>query len=235
MRKNLLIKIYLAVAAFLAALLTFPVECFGAIPSREIQDQLIKQAARELPKKAVIHLENAYSRTSIPRRGVTVSLLNSNSPLGLISFEAHWVDSNGATQKAFGSCVVKATALVAVSRAPIRHGESFQDSNIGFERRELSQFTTVGYYTDWQKLLPLRANGYIRPGTVIGASQAIVPSAVERGQVVDLIHTQGGLRIIAKVRALEAGLLKSWIRVENPSSKKVLLARVVAPGEVRLR
>ena len=151
-----------------------------------------------------------------------------------MQFEARW-PQGGFTKKIYGSVTVRASAPVAVTRVPVRNGEEFTDDNTAFEWRELGPLAVTGYYLDPQKARSLRANGFLRPGAVLGVGNTRLPSAVQAGQAVDLVMQQGRLRIVAKVKALEAGQMKSWVKVQNPSSKKILLARVTAPGEVTLR
>ena len=61
------------------------------------------------------------------------------------------------------------------------------------------------------------------------------PAEIRQGQMVDLIFNNNQLLISARMKALEHGRLGNWIRVENPNSKRVIRARVSAPGQVAIR
>lgn len=211
-----------------------PLQSLGAASVEKVaQNKLVNVLSKHLPKGVKVRLENVHARFQIPS-SATFAILNPHPPIGLVNFEARWAQGS-YTKKVFGSVTVKASAPVAVARGPIRHGEPLTEENVTFEMREINPFVGTGYYLDCAKVYTLRANGSLRPGAVLGLGNTSVASAVQAGQAVDLVLQQGRLRIVAKVKALESGQLKNWVRVENPSSKKIMLARVTAPGEVTLR
>jgi flagella basal body P-ring formation protein FlgA len=52
---------------------------------------------------------------------------------------------------------------------------------------------------------------------------------------VDLIRRKSDLVLVAKVKALQSGMQNQWVQVQNPSSGKILLARITGPGEVEIQ
>lgn len=203
------------------------------IPPPSVQKRLLSQMAKELPVKASIRLENWSMRISVPAQA-QVQINNPHPPLGVVSFETYWTEQ-GKPRRAFGSVTSRVTAPVAVVKAPIRHGEDFNDSNIEFQPRDLTVHSTTGYFLEKEKLSTVRASGYLKPGNVLGLNNTMAPNAIEAGQMVDLVHQAGLLRITAKVKALQSGQTRQWVKVENPTTKKSFLAKVTGPAEVHLR
>ncbi len=205
----------------------------SAQPHLRLESELESFLKRQIPKSERIEVERLRCRkTPVARAEFTV--LSPQHPLGLVSFEARWRVA-GELQKSICTAEVRAFAQVAIAETMIRHGESLSAGKVRFETRELSPLVQSGYYTDSAQLDPLTANGNIPAHSIIGYMHVQTPKAVYSGEWVDLILERGPVIIRAKVKALEAGQLKSWIRVENPSSKKVLLAQVVRAGEVKIR
>lgn len=222
--------LFIVAAMFFASTLAHaaPWGAHGEPPSK-----LYAAIQKELPKGMKLRLENFSARFLIPK-SAGFSILSPHPPIGLINFEAHWPEG-GFMKKVFGTVTVRASAQVVVAATPIRHGETITEENTSLEWRDINPFAATGYFMAQSKVVNLRANGYVRPGAVLGVGNTLAASAVRAGQAVDLVVEQGRLRIVAKVKALEAGQVKGWVRVENPSSKKILLARVTGPGEVTLK
>ena len=166
-----------------------------SLTERELRGLIQASALTELPTRAKVHVGQISVRgaaLSSIAKNASVSLLSPHPPLGLVNFEISWWEKE-SERKAFGTTVIKASLPIAVAKAPISHGEPFTLENVGFEERELGQFANTGYYSDWEKLRELRANGVVRPGTVIGISNAQRAYAVKLGQLVECHSDRGPL------------------------------------------
>jgi flagella basal body P-ring formation protein FlgA len=100
---------------------------------------------------------------------------------------------------------------------------------------EITQLGTGNYFNEMKSLNNLQVLGYIRAGSVISSHQTQEPYVVQRGQKVDLVHEKNNMRISVQVQALENGRKNDWIRVENPSSHKIITAKVNTNDEVLLK
>ena len=60
------------------------------------------------------------------------------------------------------------------------------------------------------------------------------PPAVEKGASVQMLLTGGGMALAVQGQALDAGAVGERIRVLNPSSRAVVEATVIGPGQVRV-
>jgi flagella basal body P-ring formation protein FlgA len=158
-------------------------------------------------------------------KGMEARLLNPERPFGLVAFEA-----GGTT----GTAEVRVMAKVLVARVAIRDGEPFTTDNTAFEERELSRIGLGGYHTELTTLSALRARGRLQAGSVITTSRTQSPVLIQPGQTVELSVDRNGLQVKARVEALQRGRDQEWIRVRNPSTRKVLQAKVVGEGAVSL-
>jgi flagella basal body P-ring formation protein FlgA len=187
----------------------------------------------KLPSGFRAEVESIFLNEPAPA-DARIESITPDPPLGSISFQVAWSDSTGF-RHTFGTASVKGYAKVALSKLPLQNSESFTEANTLFEEREITTLLNRGYYTSFEDLRRLKARGYVRAGQVLGVAQTQVPWLVVRGQNVDLTYRRGALSVTAKVTALENGHQGDWIRVQNPSSRKTLQARVVRGGEVETR
>jgi flagella basal body P-ring formation protein FlgA len=195
-------------------------------------DVLRKAVAPRLPARARIEVEIARIPSPKPSEW-TITGFTPDQPLGLVNFEAQ-ATIEGRLLRGQGAATIRAYIPVAVATAPISHGEELGIKNVRFEEREISRFTQTGYFID-KTVVGRRAKGAITIGQVIGVQNSQLPQVITPGQTVDLIRRKENLTLSAKVRALQGGIQDQWIQVQNPSSGKLFLARISAPGEVEIR
>jgi flagella basal body P-ring formation protein FlgA len=134
-----------------------------------------------------------------------------------------------------GTAQIKAYLPIAVATHPLSHGESLTEENTRFEERELSRFSQSGYFHTREQLSTRKVKGYLAAGQVISRFNCQLPPQVTPGQTVDLIRRKSDLVLVAKVKALQSGMQNQWVQVQNPSSGKILLARITGPGEVEIQ
>ncbi len=155
-------------------------------------------------------------------------------PLGLVNFEVLGTETPKGVRRSL-SATVHAFVPVAVATQPIGPGESFDVANTRFEEREISRLVQTGYFTDKALVFQRKSRSHIGPGKVIGSQNSQLPALVNAGETVNLKHVLGAMVLKAKVRSLQAGRQDQWVQVLNPSSGKLLLARVSGAGEVEVR
>ena len=203
----------------LALLLTSPAL---AAPSPEAA--LVKAVRAALGHPASVEVRSLSLNRPWPK-GAETRLLNPERPYGLVAFEA-----GGTT----GTAEVRVTAKVIVARVAIRDGEAFTSDNTRLEERELSRIGLGGYHTDLDTLSALRARGRLQAGSVVTTSRTQSPVLIQPGQTVELRVDRNGLQVKARVEALQRGRDQEWIRVRNPSTRKIIQAKVVGEGAVTL-
>lgn len=202
-------------------ILLFAASAFGAATPEAALEKAVRKS---LGHAATIEVHKVSLNRPWPGNA-EVRILNPDHPYGLVAFEGGGVN---------GTAEVRAVASVVVASTPIYDGDSFTSNNTRLEERELTRVAAGGYHTDLKTLAPMRARGRVMAGSVIGIRQTQAPVLVQPGQLVDLVIDRNGMKVKARVEALQRGRDQEWIRVRNPSTRKVLQAKVVEEGIVTL-
>lgn len=120
-----------------------------------------------------------------------------------------------------------------VARHPIPRGSEIQNENIEFVLRRYSQLR-YGYYSSANLLSNMEAKRNIKAGQVLTPGLIKAQKMVLRGQHITIVARSGGLNLRVKGKALMDGQKGQTIKVKNLSSKKLIYARVVSVGVVRV-
>lgn len=194
----------------------------------------LKQIAmRDWPNAVRIEISHFNLQTAAPE-GAVITQLSPRPALGAVSFEMEWSEK-GLSKQTRGSAIIKVYQSVAVAQKNLNHGDFFGSDAVTFKELEISRYHRTGLFTTWDELKDKVVKGFVRSGTVISAAQAQKPIEIQSGQMVDLLFENNQMLITARMKALESGRAGDWIRVENPTSKRVVRARVSAAGQVVLR
>lgn len=116
------------------------------------------------------------------------------------------------------------TDMVLASR-PILRNELIKEEDLKVERRLVASIPQ-GVFDDVDEIKGMRAKRKIGKDAVITGSDITLPELFKRGSMVSILLKKGGLAISAKGKAMEKGVKGQIIKVENISSKKVILAEV---------
>lgn len=128
---------------------------------------------------------------------------------------------------------VHATAPVMVPLRRIQPGEVLRSSDLRLVRMRVDRVNddVVRAADEAQGLTPRAVLMAERPIRVADLAR---PPAVEKGGTVQMLLNGGGIALAAQGQAMEAGAVGERIRVLNPSSRAVVEATVVGPGQVRV-
>ncbi|AUC53571.1 flagella basal body P-ring formation protein FlgA [Sagittula sp. P11] len=96
----------------------------------------------------------------------------------------------------------------------------------------IDQVTISGAYVSLDDVIGQESRYAIYPGRPLMIGSVGEPALVDRNQVVELIYSRGGLRIIAEGRALDRGAEGERIRVMNSDSRTVLFGTISPDGSV---
>lgn len=205
----------------------------GAFAHASWEKTLREAVAQRLPAKARIEVQ--ILSVSLDAVGkLEVVDFTPDQGMGYVSFAAQ-ATQGGRRLRGQGTATVKVFAPIAVANQALSHGDTLNERTVRFEERELGRYTQSGYFLSFEALGDRRAKGFVASAQVLGRNNTQSPPLVVQGQSVELIRRSGSLVLSAKVRALQAGGLDQWIQVQNPSSGKLFVARVSAPGEVEVR
>jgi flagella basal body P-ring formation protein FlgA len=89
-------------------------------------------------------------------------------------------------------------------------------------------------FKDTQDILGKRIRSGIRAGTMLTAGMVEEPLIIKKGDQVLIVAESEMLRVLASGRAKEAGAKGEMIKIENVNSKKIIFARVVDAGTVKV-
>lgn len=197
-------------------------------------NKLVRALLGQLPAKSEIELTSVHLEGAIPHNPVEVRITSPTAERGIAHFECVWREGS-FTRTRVGTASYQVRAPIAVATMPIRVGSSLGPHNTRFQVKSLAPFSTSGFYKEPSALKPLVAKMYIAPGTVISLHNAEAPPAISAGAMVEVLHMHRNLTLSMRARALQSGRLDEWIRVQHPTTRKILQARVTGNNAVELR
>jgi flagella basal body P-ring formation protein FlgA len=122
---------------------------------------------------------------------------------------------------------------VLVARHPITRGMAILNADLEFVLRRYSQLNH-GYYGSANLLTDMEAKRNIRAGQVLTPALLKAQKLVLRGQHITIIAQNGGLNLRVKGKALMDGQYGQTIKVQNLTSKKLIYAKVISSGTVKV-
>ena len=120
-----------------------------------------------------------------------------------------------------------------VARYPIPRGMMIQTDALEFVLRRYSQLNH-GYYGSAKLLANMEAKRNIKAGQVLTPNLVKAQKLVLRGQHITIVAQNGGLNLRVKGKALMDGQQGQTIKVKNLSSKRLIYARVISAGIVKV-
>jgi flagella basal body P-ring formation protein FlgA len=128
---------------------------------------------------------------------------------------------------------VHETVAVLVPVRRIQRGEVLRPSDLREQRLRAAQVNAdvARLPSDAVGMTPRTALMADRP---MRLAELVRPPAVEKGATVQMLLNGGGMALVAQAQALEAGAPGEHVRVLNPSSRAVVEATVIGPGQVRV-
>jgi flagella basal body P-ring formation protein FlgA len=89
-----------------------------------------------------------------------------------------------------------------------------------------------GAHNSMAEVIGQEAKYIIYPGRAVMQGSVGAPAVVQRNQMVEMVFTRGGLRIVAEGRALARGGVGDRIRVMNTGSRTVLFGTISSTGTI---
>lgn len=122
---------------------------------------------------------------------------------------------------------------VLIAHHPIVRGSILQKTDVEYAERLNSQLNR-GYYTSVNQLQYMEAKRSIKTGQVFTPGLLKAQKLVLRGQHITIIAQSGNLNLRVKGKALMDGQRGQTIKVRNLSSKKLIYAKVMSSGIVKI-
>jgi flagella basal body P-ring formation protein FlgA len=128
---------------------------------------------------------------------------------------------------------VRALAPVLVAARALPKGTVLREGDVREERRDRAALPP-GALGDLRFAVGQQLTRSLRAGTLLTEPLLVRPTLVARGQVVEVRYQRGALRIEGRGLAREDGRAGDLVRVENPSSQRVVTGRVDPAGVVHV-
>lgn len=91
------------------------------------------------------------------------------------------------------------------------------------------------YYTSFADLQGVQLRNRLRAGDIVTSNNLLVTDAVNRGEQISIVATNGTLSVRMSGEALDSGKVGDQVRVRNLQSGRVIRALVVGRGKVEVR
>lgn len=124
-------------------------------------------------------------------------------------------------------------ASIAVAASNLPRGHIITNKDVKMTRQKVSTLG-ISYADSVNAVVGKQLKRSIRSGDLLKSSVLGMPKIVSKGEKVKVVSTRGNLLVSANAMALETGELGEMISVQNTRSARVLDARVVGPGRVRV-
>ncbi len=120
---------------------------------------------------------------------------------------------------------------VVAAITPVARDTVLDSSHLEMREMDISRLNG-SYFTDIEEVIGMQAKRPIQPDMVIVANYLEPPLLIKRGESVLMTAESGGLVVKISGIAMMDGRKGQQISVRNSQSKRVVEARVKAPGQV---
>lgn len=198
--------------------------------------QAVKQFVlqQNVPLKNIqVNLTSLNKQVRLPKcsKSLQVNMAPGSKLIGHSSFS---VSCNAPQQwKIHVAAHIDGEVDALITRYPIPRGTIIRTEDLEFTLRRYSQLNH-GYYASATLLNNMEAKRNIRAGQVLTPNILKAQKLVLRGQHITIIAQNGGLNLRVKGKALMDGQQGQTIKVKNLNSKKLIFARVISAGVVKV-
>ncbi|MBF0188656.1 MAG: flagellar basal body P-ring formation protein FlgA [Magnetococcales bacterium] len=131
------------------------------------------------------------------------------------------------------TAVLKRWIRVPILKKDVSRGEIISSHDLAWKMK-LANRPIPGQAESLDELIGQAATRTIRAGQPLMARWFQKPLAVDRGQRVEVMVSKGGMRIKAVGVAAQKGYVGESIRIRNPASNRLYLAKVTGPGSAQV-
>ena len=145
-----------------------------------------------------------------------------------------WSNTEGLRQivvsgpVASGAIAVRANVDVLTWTRNLAAGEIVQPEDLIWGKAALSPADAPG---DAEAVVGLSARRALRAGAAVAAHDVAAPQVIKANEMITLSFEDGGVSLALQAKALAGGAAGETISVQNISSKKVVQALIVGPGQ----
>jgi flagella basal body P-ring formation protein FlgA len=206
--------------------------------AQTLESELLRQLRIQLPaggEDIEVERINFHQDITLPAEpwNVDFSFRMPQRGIGNVSFTGAVMGPDQKVQKVTGTLSIDRIAMGVQATRIIRRGEPIGEGDLKRVQARLSQLPPDALpRTDF--LVGTEARNEIRPGVFLTGRMLELPTLIKSRQAVTMRLDNGPIQIVAKGIAKQNGSLGDVIRIENPSSKREVLARVIASDTVEV-
>lgn len=182
-------------------------------PSIKIKEIKFKPIGGDLGREKIFELKTIQN--AIFKKKTFQILLNTSS--GVVPF----------------LCEVSAKIEVYVAKTDIRAREDLDRSNV--EKKEMDFDGFLQPPINQQEFLSSSARSFIKQGQVITINKIKPKLFVKKGDMIEVSYQEGGVKVLARLEAMQNGSLGEEILARNPISKKSLKIKIIAYGKGEIK
>ncbi len=121
---------------------------------------------------------------------------------------------------------------VLVTLVPVRRGEPLR-GKVGIRRMEISRFFGKPL-TDLREVKDKVASRLLMAGSILTRLDTKDPELIHKGDIVTMVGIKKNLKITVKGIARTSGSLGELVKVMNPSTRRIIVGKVVGFGVVEV-
>ncbi|MEJ2444372.1 MAG: flagellar basal body P-ring formation chaperone FlgA [Exilibacterium sp.] len=133
----------------------------------------------------------------------------------------------------FVTARVDIQAPIVIAGHSLSRHTLIREEDVELARRDTSTAGN-GFVTDPARVVGKKLKRSLSPGAPIRLPLLEEPNAIKKGDAIVVEAARGTLTVVAPGTALTDGRIGQQIRVKNTHSERIIKARVVAPGRVRV-
>lgn len=123
---------------------------------------------------------------------------------------------------------------VVVARTDLPRKASLSSTLLSLSEVDVSK-VRGDYYTSLEEVQGLQLRSRLRAGDVLSSNNILITDAINRGEQITIVATNGTLSVRMGGEALDSGKVGDQVRVRNLQSGRVVRALVVGRGRVEVR
>ncbi len=129
---------------------------------------------------------------------------------------------------------IKVYLDMLVAARPLLKNETLSESDVMVKRKLVSSLRRE-IFNSASPVIGMRVKRAIKKGALITDADIVLPPLFKRGNMVTILAEKGPLVISTVGKALEKGFKGKMVRIENVSSKKIIMAEAVDAKTVKIR
>lgn len=200
---------------------------------KQAASQWVNQELSKQPGRYEVRLSNLDPRLRLAacESPLFVEVQGAGELRGRVNLKVSCLDKNWFI---YLSADIALYLKVVVAKTDLQRKTSLVSSMLDLAEVDVSR-VRGDYFTQFAEVQGLLLRNRLRAGDVISSANLLASDAVNRGEQVSIVATNGTLSVRMGGEALDSGKIGDQVRVRNQQSGRVVRALVVGRGKVEVR